>query len=293
MIDQTRPFRGSHALAAGHVTRGVLFGPRYVRLLPDVYVAASVPVDLPLRALAAAELIGATGALAGYAAAELHGAPCSPRPDEPVDVVLRPPHQRRPVAGLRVHRDMLLPGELELRDGVTLTSPLRTACDIGRWARDLTAAVVALDALAWHAQIDLDVLRAVAARRGPRGVRRLREAARFARFGAESPMETRVRLVLLAHGLPEPVLQHRIVCGDREYRLDLAYPQFRLAIEYDGGEHRSPERARSDLARQARLTAAGWTVLRFSAAEIHRSPRAVAARVRQALAECARIQVAG
>ncbi len=66
--------------------------------------------------------------------------------------------------------------------------------------------------------------------------------------------------------------------------LDLAYPQVRLGIEYDGAEHRTQRRAMRDLDRQARLSRLGWRVLRFTAAEVLGRPQVVAARVGRALA---------
>ena len=69
---------------------------------------------------------------------------------------------------------------------------------------------------------------------------------------ADSPMETRIRFALVQAGLPCPVLQHPV----GPYLLDLAYPDLKLAIEYDGREHLIPERALHDLHRQAYLTRA-------------------------------------
>ncbi len=93
-------------------------------------------------------------------------------------------------------------------------------------------------------------------------------------------METRIRLALHRAGLPAPVLQHRV----GPYALALSYPAVLLAVEYDGREHLTPERARRDLRRQAALTSAGWTVLRFSAWEVLNRPWWVAGQVRQQLA---------
>jgi hypothetical protein len=280
----TRPFRGSRAVAAGHVTRGALHGPQFTRLLPDVHVAASVLVDPVVRALAAWELVGATGIIAGYSAAELHGAACA-HPDAPAEVLLVPPHQRRSRPGLRVHRDRLGPDDVTEVGGLRLTTPLRTAYDLARWAPNVPEAVVGVDALVRHAAVRLDELCEYASRRGgARAVRQLRAALQLSRHGADSPMETRVRLALVGHGLPEPVLQHPVAVGGRTLWLDLAYPAVLLAIEYDGAEHRTAERARRDLVREAQLARAGWTVLRFSAAEVMRRPEEVAARVRHELA---------
>ena len=249
-----------------------------------MHVAASVLVDPVVRALAAWELVGATGIIAGYSAAELHGAACA-HPDAPAEVLLVPPHQRRSRPGLRVHRDELGPDDVMEIGGLRLTTPLRTAYDLGRWAPNLPEAVVGVDALVRYAAVRLDDLREYASRRGgARAVRQLGAALQLARDGADSPMETRVRLALVGHGLPEPVLQHPVAVGGRTLWLDLAYPAVLLAIEYDGAEHRTAERARRDLVREAQPVRAGWTVLRFSAADVMRRPEEVAARVRHELA---------
>lgn len=72
------PFRGSAAIAAGLVTRGVLYGPGYERVLPDVHVTAGTEVDLTVLSRAAAVLVGARGVLSGYCAAEVLDASCAP-----------------------------------------------------------------------------------------------------------------------------------------------------------------------------------------------------------------------
>jgi hypothetical protein len=81
-IDLTGPFRGSAAVAAGLLTPGVLRGPRYRRLFPDVHAPTALKNDLALRARAAGVLVAGRGVVAGYAAAELLGASCGP-PDAP------------------------------------------------------------------------------------------------------------------------------------------------------------------------------------------------------------------
>src|SRR4051812_38754062 len=86
-MDFTLPFRGSAAVASGLLTPGVLRGPRFTRLFPDVYVGAAVVVDLTLRARAAYLLVDGRGVIGGYAAAELLDASCGPR-DAPVDGVV-------------------------------------------------------------------------------------------------------------------------------------------------------------------------------------------------------------
>ena len=269
----SEPFRGSVAVGAGLVTFRQLRGPRFRRLFQDVYVAAGTEVDLNVRSRAAYLLVAGRGAVGGWSAAELLGASCGPQ-DAPAEVITCGNRRHQP--GLRVRRERVPPDELTEVAGVAVTDPLRTAFDLGRRA-PLTEAVVAVDALARVHDFAPAALCALIRRHpGARGSRQLPEVIRLANPLAGSPMETRIRLAILGGGLPPPTLQHPV----GPFRLDLAYPAIRLAIEYDGREHLTLERARRDLDRQAYITAAGWTkVLRFPAAEVHR-PAVVAHRVR-------------
>jgi very-short-patch-repair endonuclease len=96
-------------------------------------------------------------------------------------------------------------------------------------------------------------------------------------------METRIRMALYEHGVPPPVVQFEVEAGGRLRRLDLAYPSVRLAIEYDGAEHRTQERAHLDLVREAALVALGWTILRFDAYTVYCCPAQIARTVEHEL----------
>lgn len=282
-IDLTGPFRGSHAVTEGLLTPAVLRGPRYTRVFPDIYVASWRELDLTLRSVAAYLLVAARGVLAGYSAAELLRASCGPH-DAPATVLMVPGRQRRRCAGLAVHRGPLHPAETTWRRGCRLTTPERTAYDLARWAPTLVEKVVAVDALAHRHGFAVDAVRQLAGRYlGARGGAELPRVLRLANPLSESPMETRIRLALVLAGLPAPAVQHPVRGFGRSYRLDLAYPDLLLAIEYDGADHLDPDRARSDLARQAALTRLGWTVLRFDAATVLRHPARVVEVVRAEL----------
>jgi very-short-patch-repair endonuclease len=277
--DLTAPFRGSAAVAAGSLTRGVLRGPRYRRLFPDVYAPAALEPDLALRARAAGVLVDGRGVVSGWSAAELLGASCAPR-DPPAEVLLTVPHaQTYRCTRLRVHRDAVAPGETTRLHGTPLTTPVRTAYDLARWAPSLTERVVAVDAVAHCCGIDPGELVELRHRHlGARGSRGITEVLRLVDARSESPMESRIRVPLVLAGSP-PVVQHPVTVRGRSYRLDLAYPEHRLAIEYDGAHHRHPERARRDLVREADLAAAGWTVFRFDAATVLSAPWRIVAAV--------------
>jgi hypothetical protein len=283
VIDLSGPFRGSDAVAAVLLTPGVLRGPRYRRIYPDVYVPAGLELDLMVRSRAAYLLVAGRGVLAGYSAAELLDASCGP-PDEPATVLMIPGRQRRRCPGLVVRRGRVDPGETIWRHECRLTTPVRTAFDLARWAPTLVEKVVAVDALAYRHGFGVDVVRALARRYiGVHGSAELPRVLSLANPLAESPMETRIRLALVLAGLPAPAVQHSVIGYGRSYRLDLAYPDVLLAVEYDGAEHREPGRARRDLEREAVLTRLGWTILRFDAATVMRHPARMVAAVRAEL----------
>jgi very-short-patch-repair endonuclease len=85
-------------------------------------------------------------------------------------------------------------------------------------------------------------------------------------------------------GLPSPAVQHPVVIRNRRYYLDLACPHRRVAIEYDGADHRTQQRARRDLEREAALASAGWRALRFDAHVVLFAPERIVAEVRAELA---------
>ena len=284
------PFRGSTAIAAGWLTPGVLRGPRYQRLFPDVYAPALLEVDLALRARAAGVLVGGRGVVAGYAAAELWGASCGPA-DAPVDVLLRRRAHDRRCDGLRVRRERIDPDEITWLGPTPITTADRAAFDLARWAPDLTERVAAVDALAHCCKVDLDAVRALRNRHlGVHHGAVIAQVLALADACTESQMEqgdegsvaertglVSPRVGRLSAGTDGAASRRPAgACGaasrDRSrgarYYLDLAYPEVLLAIEYDGAEHRTQRRAggeRRDLMREAALTALGWHILRFDA----------------------------
>jgi len=96
---------------------------------------------------------------------------------------------------------------------------------------------------------------------------------------AESPMETRLRWLLIQAGLPRPQVQVELHNASGRFigRADLYYPQARLVIEYDGANHR--DRMTEDLRRQNAILSAGYQLLLFSAADLNQRPEAIVAQV--------------
>jgi very-short-patch-repair endonuclease len=142
------------------------------------------------------------------------------------------------------------------------STPARTAFDLGR-RRGRTLAVVRVDALANATGLKAASVDALNQRHaGVRGLQQSREVVGLMDGGAESPQETRTRLVLVDAGLPRP--QTQIVVDD--WRIDMGYDEFKVGIEYDGAQHwTDPRQHRRDIDRHAELLARGWRIVRVSA----------------------------
>ncbi|MFT4157283.1 MAG: hypothetical protein QM630_05055 [Microbacterium sp.] len=118
------------------------------------------------------------------------------------------------------------------------------------------------------------------------GCARVRATLARAREHVESPKETETRLLLVAHGLAEPVVQHPVFDRGRFVaRVDLAYPDLKIATEYEGdGHRRSPEQWRRDIQRQRDLEDLGWIVIRLTELDLRDGGTALIARLRRAIA---------
>ena len=188
-------------------------------------------------------------------------------------------HQLRPAEGLVVHRREGAP--LIMVAGRPATAPAWTAVEVARGLRR-PRALATLDAALHSTHCDrAELARAVVAQAGRRGIVQVRELLPLADGRAESPMESEARLVMLDGGLPSPVLQFEVVDsrGQRR-RLDFAWPEFRLAAEYDGGEwHGGTEALWRDRERLAALQDLGWVVVPIIADDVRRRPGALIARI--------------
>ena len=146
-------------------------------------------------------------------------------------------------------------------------------------------AVIAVDALLHIAPYCQEDLHRMIRQRPWPGTGHLPAVLAAADEGSESPMETRTRLILIDGGLPRPVAQYSVVDerGHSLGRLDLAYREKKVGIEYEGARHRDTSVFQHDLRRLNRLAAAGWTILRFGPSDVFNHPERMVAEVGQAL----------
>lgn len=215
------------------------------------------------RALGAWLTTNRTGVIAGVAASALHGA-LWVNDDAPIEVLV---DERRRQAGLIVRMDRHCDDEIVNAAGLPVTTPSRTAFDIGRYSKRV-AGLARLDALMRAAPFTAGAVELLMRRYGPvRGVRQLRDLLPLVDAGAQSPKESWLRLLLIDGGLPAPETQIPVLeAGVPIAYLDMGYRDIKLAFEYDGDQHRSDRRQYvRDLRRLPAVERHGWEVIRVIA----------------------------
>ncbi len=270
-------FVGSHAVAAGALTRRQLQDGPYVRVLHGVYADPSLPRDHMLRCRGAALLMPAGAVLGGRSAATVLGAP-GPGYGDPVTVVIPPTLKWTGPRGVRVHRALVAMSDVVDRDdGLRHSAPLRTAWDVAALETTATAVGV-LDAMVRAGQLDGgDLVRSLHEGAGRWGSRRVRRAFDLVDGRSESPPESWVRVVCVLSGLPTPTPQYDVVHeGVWLGRVDLAWPEARLIVEYEGAHHFEGLQIIKDDERYRRLEEAGWRVIPLAAHDLHDLEAAVA-----------------
>lgn len=245
---------------------------RWVRVASGVYRLAGVPVTWRQRALAAC-LVAGPGAVVSHRSAAVLWGISGFRPGR-VEVTV-PPGRSNRNALARVHRSEVAGVR---REGIAVTRPARTIADL--------AAVVGGDVLE-EAVDDVLCRRLVTLDELAGGRSRALHTVVQAWNGhglAEGVAEMRVVRELLAAGLPQPVRQYELFHdGVLVARVDLAYPDYRLAMELDGFRwHAGQGPFRSDRLRRNRIEAAGWRLLEAAPEDIGELVRAAAAIVRRA-----------
>lgn len=272
------PFLGSESIASGALTRSQL-GTRYVRLFRDVYVNRDVQVTAALRAKAGWLWAKRQGVVAGVSAAALHG---SKWVEDTTTVELIHENRHR-LPGLHTYGDRIDEDEITVVNGVPVTTPARTVLDLGCWYPTMSG-VAAVDSLARATEIKAAAVELLAQRYpGRRGIARARLAITLFDAGAQSPKETWLRLILVNAGLPRPQTQIpvRDEFGAVIAYLDMGWEDPKVAVEYDGDQHRSDRSQYNwDIRRLEILQRLDWIVIRVVAGD---RPAEIVRRVKAAL----------
>ena len=283
-------FVGSHAVAEGVLTKRQLESGLYRRVLRNVYADPGRRHDHELTARAAALLMPPGAALGGRSAAAWFGAPFSSAADA-VLVVVPPDCRWAGPRGVQVHRTDVRPEDIWTdSDGVRLTTAARTAWEIAT-LESVPTAVAFLDGMLRGGRKREDGLSEAAlvstfrGRRGRWGSKRADTLLPLLDSRAMSPPESRVRVACHLAGLPHPVPQYVVLEDGLELgQVDLAWPEAKLVVEYEGAYHFEGTQIVKDDGRYERLEAAGWTVIRLLAADLH-DLDSVVARIRAVLVQ--------
>ncbi len=268
-LDPSRPFTRAEARAAG-LGEGELKGPRFRRLFHGVYVSADV-VDSPrLRTEAALKHFTHPARASHASAARLYGAVV---PDDPVEhiTVFDPKHRRRP-GGIKCY--VAEAGRPKTIDGVPVSSPGELFVELAG-NLPLVDLVVLGDSLVKRGRITPTQLVAHCRASGRVGAPAARAAAVFVRSGVDSPMESRLRMLLVLAGLPEPEVNRTIrdIEGVPVRRYDLSWPSIRLIIDYDGRHHAERvDQWESDLARREAIDDQKGRIVVITSSGVYREP---------------------
>ena len=256
------PFVGSEAVAAGVVKKHQLRSD-FICVFPDVYAHRALTLSVRQRALAAWLWSHRQGVVAGLTASALHGAAWV-EDGQPVELVWA--NARRP-RGLRTYDFRLASDEFAESHGMRVTTPVRTAFDLGRRGR-LGDAVARMDALGHATGFSVEDVVVLATRHsGSRGLMQLATALELHDPGAASPRETWLRLMLIRARFPRPRTQIPVrSASGRQYYLDMGWEELKVAVEYDGDQHRvnRPQFVK-DVRRLEELRELDWIVVRVLA----------------------------
>lgn len=281
-LDTRKPFTRKAALALG-MPLPELLSVRYRRIFHGIYVAAQVRTTVHVRARAAL-LVAPDGSYASHhTAIEMWGgwAPLT------AETHISSPQsstrsERRGIVAHTADPEVVPRG----RSGVLVSPPARAFVELAATRVTLVDLVTSGDSLVRAGVVTSEELVLAADSATGRWCRLARRGARLVRKGVDSIMESRVRMMLVMAGLPEPTVNHvlRTERGEWLRRFDMCYRALRVVVEYDGAHHLDTKRRREDLLRREQLERHGWLFVVLVSDDVYADPAGTVERVRQALA---------
>jgi uncharacterized protein DUF559 len=286
MTAASRPFVLTRAKArATGIPLSDLLGRGFTRLFHDTYVPSSKLIDLRLRASTIMKRLPAGTHVSHHTAVRLWGGVAPDSADIHVSMATREARCRR--AGVAAHLGAAST-QMTVYDGMPISTPVQAFLDLASVGVSLVDLVIAGDSLVKANDLDIRQFVAAADTFQGRNAKRARRAACLIRVGIDSPMETRIRLLIVLAGLPEPQVNFiiRVADGKWRWRFDLCYPEFNLIIEYDGRQHAfDGDQWSHDLERREWLDQDGWRIVIVTSEGIYQDPLRTLHRVRAALEE--------
>lgn len=283
-LDLRKPFGRADARRAGIPVKD-LASARFRKLFYDVYVSVDVPATPALRGSAVLGISPFGSHVSHHSAAQIWGGIV---PDQPRTHVSSPRggtrSERQGVGSHQISRG----SEVVTFAGLRVSSPTQTFIDLAT-ELSLVDLVVLGDSLVKKGRTTPRQLVEAALGWKGTGCRAARRAAGLVRAGVDSPMETRLRLLMVFAGLPEPVVNHIVydARGSVSKRFDLSYPDLRLIIEYDGRHHAETQQQWDrDIERREELDGEEWRLIVIQAKGIYVEPGRSLERIVGAMRAC-------
>lgn len=282
LLDITEPFTRAQARDAG-ISDRQLRGHDFQQLLGGIYLSSRI-TDLSRRRAKAALMVHPSDAVAThFSCARVLGAPV---PDHPLEhVTVSRAEDRRQRHGIRCHVMALAAADVTIVDGVRVSDPHRLFVEMTPLL-SLVDLVVLGDWLVKHEHLTTASLIEYCDRTTAHHAAAARRAAAYVRARVDSPMETRLRMLIVLAGLPEPEVNLKFVLqeGTARVRVDLSYPKIKLAVEYDGRQHvEKIQQWEGDLDRREGFDEDEWRIVVVTSKGIYKEPGRTVQRVYRAL----------
>lgn len=254
---------------SGSLTRGTLRALGLIPIARSIRARADLELDMATIVRAHQLRSPRTSIACDWTAAALWGLPLPSVIGMDIDAIpiclsSLPDDAHDRCTGVRGRRLDIPRAHVATVNAIHVTSVPRTWLDCSAFVSREFSVAMADDALHRHLCDAAELAQIVEWGRGRRGVRTARAALELADGRSESPRESWLRASLILHGVPHPEV-NLDVFANRHWlaRVDLAWPEYRVIVEYDGREHHGPKQREHDVRRRTRLAKAGWRVLVF------------------------------
>ncbi|MHA7304577.1 hypothetical protein ACX80E_04920 [Arthrobacter sp. TMN-49] len=214
--------------------------------------------------------------------------------DSQIHISRQAPHDEPRRAGVHGHTTTFRDDEVLCIEGLWITSRVRTWLDCSR-RMSIEELVVVADHLLRIPRAEFEdrsepyatvaeLRQMVERHKGTPGIQKARQALALARVGSDSAPESRLRIALAAAGLPEPLINEPVALAHGKSRTpDAQFPEYCVAVEYDGGTHSESGQVGRDIRRQEDFHEAGWIEVRIGKEHMRDDAKAAVRRVRDAL----------